>query len=719
MNRSSIVSPLVAACFVACCFAMSCRAEETDGFQILVWQYKTDAQQDLSLYRDVNLNGFHIDRGEGKGHLAAWAATENIPYYVDHAAGKGIFHLTPRSGLETIARDGSRSSRPWSFSDPKTLEEIGRRLDANVPPVASGPVVAIALDDEVSLGTFNSPLEVDFSDASLNEFRLWLPTQYPNSATMERAWSLADGQLANPATYEEVRSQIGNLPPSRWRLAPWIDFRTFMDEQQSNAFAKAVEHTNRLAPGVPAGVVGGQQPSAYGGFDYAKLRHSLQFIESYDIGASNEILHSFWSQSPRKPRMQTYFASGDLQTDEWFLWYYLAHGCRGVIAWPDMKGKPWFEDGEVHPHIQALAPTFKAVQDKAFDVLADPQTTPIFSPIAVLYSHPSVQVGWAIDASAHGKTWPRRSSSLDNSCLSSGKNRVAWTRLLEDLGHQPRIIDTQELVDGWLQAHGFRVLVLPQCFALSERECNAIAEFVEQGGAVIADYGTAVTDEHGTGYDRSPLDRLFGIDRTSNGGATDKGNGGATDKGWFAGDRYELNGEKYNQPFAKRFGVDPLTAEGELRPVENSVSETVGVTKTGRGSAVFANASPTGYYDFAQRAGRFGDQWRRLVGNFLTANDVQPAVDYRRIDGLQYGVELLRYRVGSDREIWAFVPNPTRQAAVDGAGSGLRLPSKPVEVAIKKPRNLLQIKELKTHKTSKNTILVPPSQAVFLEVSTE
>ena len=668
------------------------------GFQVLVWQYKTDAIRDRSMYERVNIDGFHIDYGEGQKSRADWAAENGKPYYVDHAAGKGILHLTPRSGLDEIARDGSRSPRPWSVFDPATLDELRSRLDRNVPPVANGPVVAIALDDEVSLGTFNSPLEVDFSEAAVRAFRQFVRSEYPSEAALRNAWgSHGDGEI-EPATYEEVRRQLTDLPPNRWRLAPWMDFRAFMDSRQSDVFGELVRHTNGLAPGVPAGVVGGQQPSTYGGFDYSKLRHSLQFIESYDIGGTNEILHSFWSSAPRKPRMQTYFAAGNLRADQWFLWYYLAHGCRGVIVWPDRGGKLWFDGGQVDPHVEALADTFAAVRDDRLSVLVDKATEPLFSPIAVLYSHPSVQVGWAIDASAHGKTWPRRSSSLDNRCLSSGKNRIAWTRLLEDLGHQPRIVDPVELVDGLLERDEFKVLVLPQAFALSRSECDAIRRFADAGGTVIADYGTAIVDEHGTGYERSPLDELFGIDRS-------------TDRGWFDGVRYEIDGERYQRPFAERLSSASLTDDGSFRPIEASVDATIVKTRVGSGEANFLNTSPTGYYDSKLRSGDFGKRWRLLIGETLSRRGAEPAVNFRRVDGRTGGVELLRYRNG-DREVWVFVPNPTRQAAVDGAGSGLALEPGPIEVELGENG---PFRNLRTGEVVGSRLQIPATEAVAIE----
>ena len=268
------------------------------GFAILVWQYKTDAMNDAGLYDSVGLTGWHIDRGRGKKQRADWGLVNRRPFYIDHAAGKGILHLTPSSGLNTIAKDGTPSMRPHSFFQAPTLQELKDQLDENLPEVVNSATVAIALDDEVSLGTINSPLEVDYSTESLTTFQGWLRKNHVSQQALQVAWPDADPTGYQPVPYESVRQQIASLPPRKWRLAPWMDFRTFQDESFSNAIAEATRHAITLAKGTPVGVVGAQQPSAYGGFDYSRLRHAMQFIEAYDIGGTNEILHSFWNTLP-------------------------------------------------------------------------------------------------------------------------------------------------------------------------------------------------------------------------------------------------------------------------------------------------------------------------------------------------------------------------------------------------------------------------------------
>ena len=686
--------------------------DDVIGFSILVWQYKTNGMQDAKLYEQANLRGWHIDRGQGREADVKFSKERRWPYYVDHAAGKGVLHLTPNSGLNTIATDGTKSARPWSFVDPKTVVELEANLKANVPAVGRGPALAIAMDDEVSMGTFNSPLEVDYSPASLELFRRWVKATYGRQDQLQAAWGLLGERESSiePVTYEAVRSQITSLPPSQWRLAPWLDFRSYMDRQQAAMFAHVVSVTNRLAPGVPAGVVGGQQPSAYGGFDYSQLRHATQWMEAYDIGGTNELLRSFWSEPPRRGRMQTYFASGNAAVDKWFLWYYLAHGCRAVIAWPDMGDKAWFDNGKLNPHIATLAPTFNDVQAKELSVLTHPNTRSLFSPIAVLYSHPSVQVGWAIDASTHGKTWPRRSSSLDNGCLSSGQNRVAWTRLLEDLGHQARMVDSRDLIGGILDRESIRVLVLPQAFAMSERECEVIERFVKRGGHVIADYAPAMTDEHGTGYAVRPLDEMFGIQR-------------GAEQGWFDGKRrYELDGERYQSPLGERLPKEGCQLEFGMPVVERDLTGVRFENKYGEGATLYMNLSPTAYADNAIRASEFGEMWRSWVGDFLGEANVSEPVRVSRLDGAVSGVELLRYAAdGGQTEVWAIVANPTRQAAIDGPGSGVALANKPIELELKWDRDCKSLRDLRLGKSLSTEgpirLTLPADEAIILQAA--
>lgn len=641
-----------------------------DRFWILPWQYKTNARKQLDLYKQLHLSGWHIDRGRGRSGDARWATDNQMAYYVDHAAGKGWLHLTPRMGRDRLPDDGRLAARPVPLLAQKTIAELTAQLDQNLPEIASPMLLAVSLDDEISLGTFNSPQEVDAGPLSVAVYRRWLQAQYGSLDRLNAQWEsdYRDWSEIEPSGFEAVREghRRGNFPD--WNLSRWIDWRSYMDSQFAAVLARLTQYAQQAGIEVPIGVVGGQQPAPFGGYDYAKLRHAVGWMEAYDIGGTNELLRSFWHEAPRRPIVQTYFARGQVTQDRWFLWYYLLHGNGGVIAWPDRGGQPWFRDGQIDPTIARLGPTFAEVQSEAFRIFSDPQATLQTDPIAILYSHPSVQASWVTDVVTHGKTWPRRSSSLDNQCQSAGKNRVAWAKLLEDCGFQARFVSADEVAAGVLQRDDFAVCILPRAMALSDRECEALARFTRGGGTLLADHWTAVLDPRGKGRPRGGLDGIFGIERDFGAGA-------------FDGKRItEIDGEKYRRPFAERLADDAKRARSGLGIVELGTRDSEGKqseihTSYGAGTAVYLNHSPVAYYDSDFRTGASGEAWRAMLRRHLTAAGLGPRVELQVEGRPAVMVEALRWRRG-DQQVVGVIGNPTRQAAIDGAGSAGVWPEK-------------------------------------------
>jgi len=694
-----------------------------DRYWILLWQYKTAARKDIGLYRKLGVGGWHIDRGEGRADDVRWAVEQSLPYYVDHAAGKGILHLTPSSGRDALPADGQLGPRPASLLRADTIAQLTARLDANLPEVRSPALLAVALDDETSLGTFNSPFEVDTSPVSLAGFRLWLRARYGSLQALNAQWatSFSNWSEIQPVGFGELRRQHTTAQFESWNLSRWIDWRAYMDTQFALVNARLVTYAHQQAIGAPVGIVGGQQPSPYGGYDYDKLRLALDWIESYDIGGTNEILRSFWSEPPRRPIVQTYFSSGDLAQDRWFLWYYLLHGNAGAIVWPDRHGKPWFQDGQIDPHIQQLAPTFRAVQAPAVRVFADPASQLLTDKIAVLYSHPSVQASWVSDVATHGGTWPRRLSGLDNTSQSAGKNRVAWMKLLEDCGYQAKLISDSQLVANELQNGQYKALILPRAMALSDLHCQAIRRFVDAGGTVIADYWTAVLDEHGKGRRAGGLDDLFGVQRDWRAGA-------------FEGNTLsEIDGEKFQRPFLERLPQKALTDTAGRMIVERGTratgstqatgaptsQQTMFVKRQGSGRAVYLNLSPVAYYDNGFRTGPVADSWRDLIGDQLRQAGLQRRFS-ASIDGRPAAMVEALFWENAGRTFVGVIGNPSRQAATDGAGLAARWDQPPATLTLHFPAHIGSIRDVRNDKTViGSTIEVPrwqPSEGVVLEL---
>jgi len=242
--------------------------------------------------REFGFNGGFTDRGEGP---LDWLERWNLRFYNDHTAGKGDLHLRgsenksnfqPDQRNPRAIRHGTDGPRPIDAGLRRRLRD---RVAASIAPLrASRLRVAYALDDEISWGAFVTPLpwRINGDDAA---YEHWLDTYYggraPQAALVTPDFAL--GQLDH---------RLGQLD-----FSPLLDRLSYQDSVWANLIRELVEHANRIDPETPCGFVGGQAPSTWGGYDYAKLAKAIQFIEAYDLGSAQAILRSFnpgnaWAQ---------------------------------------------------------------------------------------------------------------------------------------------------------------------------------------------------------------------------------------------------------------------------------------------------------------------------------------------------------------------------------------------------------------------------------------
>lgn len=590
-----------------------------EKFWILVWPYGTDLRRDYELWRGLGVNGFEIDHGKGKWDTVAFAREKDFPYYAGHAAGKGILHLTGKGKAAVVGRKGV-IARPNSLAAPQVVHELKRRMTVNMTVTGSGPVLAHALDDEISLGSFTNPADVDA--LAIPEFREWLEVEYGSMQALNAQWEtdFEDFGGVLPMGFEGLRRTRLKMPWHTWNLSPWLDFRRFMDRHFARVLRELVDHGRQLDPDAPVGIVGGQVPGPWGGYDYALLSRAVQWLEAYDNLAVNELVRS-WFHGRGKPHMLTFFPSGDPRHDEWFLWYHLCHGARGVIVWPEKI----FAEGAFRPEFRYLANIFSGVNNSRTGVLMSRQARIEPDPIGIYYSQSSLAAGWVLDAMAHGDTWPKRLSSIDTFNQSMGVLRQVWCETLEDLGFQYDFVSGRDVrEEGAAALDRFRVLILPQVMSLSAREAEALHAFVERGGVLVTDALPGVMDGHGRMLRSGALDGLFGVRRNLRAGL-------------LGGDCLSaVDGERYAEPFPERLECleDSLhhqglaVAERGLAAAGSSVDgPDVAVTRAvGVGQTWYLNLAPHGYLDPEYRTSAQGGAWRNVVRACLRSAGLQPRV---------------------------------------------------------------------------------------------
>lgn len=132
------------------------------------------------------MRGFHIDRKNAD--LQSFANKSKWPFYVDHAASKGFLHLRDnvRKQLsdEQLKNKKDVIIRPNSLVDPQTIETMKRHLADNVSSAKGSSVVGYAFDNEISLGSFCTPVEVDGHLLSIAAFQKWLEKSYRKIETL-------------------------------------------------------------------------------------------------------------------------------------------------------------------------------------------------------------------------------------------------------------------------------------------------------------------------------------------------------------------------------------------------------------------------------------------------------------------------------------------------------------------------------------------------------
>jgi len=180
----------------------------------------------------------------------------------------------------------------------------------------------------------------------------------------------------------------------------------------------------------------------------------------------------------------------------------------------------------------------------------------------------------------------------------------AFQVALQDLIVNPHFITAEELIGGWLQEHGTRLLVLPGVNSLSDAEAASIRTFVEGGGTVVADIRPGARLPNGTPREQPALDEVFGV-------TTDPEATGRRVRGQLTG--RALSPDATLMDFGLALAdprIKPLTAKpfGSLDGTPALL-----VNLFGRGRAVLFNASFASQATYRTEGGEVWRPWHEVM----------------------------------------------------------------------------------------------------------
>ncbi len=612
---------------------------------------------------DHGYNGAFIDRdnvGDGKSRTGKldWINQFKLRFYVDHLAAKGFLHLwdggAMKAHVNQLHGNGVRI-KPLNAAMRETLQGfIKRHISAVISSPNRG---AYALDDEVSWGHFVHPTMWRVTDDA-DAYPKWLREIYGPDAPKRDNW----------ITYNDIQGKLKTWSIATFDASQLMDQWTFNDSVWCNFLGDLVEYANSVDPATPCGFVGGQCPNAFGGYDYARLMRKVQFIESYNIGSSQAIIRSF-NPGNGLPAVTTHFHRAAADTI-WQTWYYLAHGNRGFIGWVEK----WFDGKTAKPWHDEVAPTFLEANNKIGPLMSGAQW--IHDGVAIYYSHPSIQLGWIMDAEAHGKTWVNRNG--DDRIGSSHQVRKAWENMLRDSGIQYNWISYVDVIQNGIPKE-YKVLILPHCLALSDAEARRIREFCQAGGTVIADYMPGLWDQHGRGRKNGgALDDMFGVKHDPGMRAADVFGG----RLWCELDQEANFGWKTYQQFLTNKNTCIKDASGFDKAVRNM--EVSKVSKFGSGTAVLMNLSPQWYN--AYRAAGAAEAAKRDVFMKHVLAAVKPRMRIKDAGNREHGYEITYWKKDG-RTILFVCSNPeiTGNELGGGNSAGLKTDTIPITLEFAAP----------------------------------
>ncbi len=605
-------------------------------------------------------NGAFVNRsdtgiGDSPTGRLDWIDQFHLRFYVDHTASKGYLHLWDGDEmlphLAAVHGNGVRTP-PVNDAMRQTLEGVIRR---SIDGVKRSPNrAAYALDDEISWGHFIHPCMWCITDDK-TAYAKWLGEIYGPNAPKRDRW----------VTYEDIRPKLEGWRLRDFDASPLMDQWSFNDSYWNNFIGDLVEYANGVDPHTPCGFVGGQCPNAFGGYDYAKLMRKVQFLEAYNRGSSQAIIRSFNPQGAI-PAVTTHFHRSP-EDDTWQTWYYLAHGNRGFIGW--VEG--WFDGDRPKPWHDQVAPTYLEAANKIGPLLARAEW--IHDGVAVYYSHPSIQLGWILDAAAHGKTWTNRNG--DERLGASHMVRRAWENMLRDSGLQYNFITYADVIEHGVPRE-YKVLILPACLCLSDAEARRIDDFCRRGGTVIADYMPGLWDQHGKGRsDGGALDSMFGIHHDPSLRAADVFGGGRL---WCEVDQDANFGWKTYREFLTNQNKCLRDSSGFNKAVRKMRVATV--NHVGRGTAVMMNLSPQ-WYNAYRDAGAKESLKRETFIRYGLAAGATPWVRIKDAGETEHGYEITYWKK-EGRTIVCLVLNPEIVATETGGGNSTGLKSKTIQVTL-------------------------------------
>ncbi len=272
----------------------------------------------------------------------------------------------------------------------------------------------------------------------------------------------------------------------------------------ADQFKFVQEIVNEVDPGGLVQLSGTQAASSHNGYDYSRLNLYVGQMNPYDIDNQLEYHHNF-NPELKVSGQAGYGALGKGVLYDYYNHMFLKETGGSYIFWQASCLNP---DLRICQSGQDLKEGFDELLKRGIGRLVGSYEPDNELKIAIHFSYPSIHAAWIVD----GKIIPGDTVIITVKRLKQfNRNRDGWVKILHDAGLGFGFISYNSIEKGSLLNDGYKVLILPMSYALSDREVQQIEAFVRQGGILIADALPGIMDDHTKLRSERALSDVFGI----------------------------------------------------------------------------------------------------------------------------------------------------------------------------------------------------------------
>ena len=382
-------------------------------------------------------------------------------------------------------------------TDPVTGADSNQRIPEAVAAAQKYGAVCWAFQDERHNDADPGPP----NEEGLRRFRAYLQAQYQTLDALNASWG------STWTTWDEIKPTLTkDLTPGTKNLAPWVDFRLYVTDQEYQADKLHADQVRAaLGPDTHIGIDGFTTDGLtipYGGIDIGRLLATGVF--NFYCPYGDDLMIASMLHGP----MVKYLGWG--MGKPTYFGYPWRDAFRGQWGTFRFCGDTFFSSfGWVQPAGGWIGAGTKELREGVGKTLMGAQRQ--LSPVALLYSYPSMLT---CAASGHWVEGEKGNEHL--MWRPAGWSRDSFERELIQCGVSFGYVTDQQVVAGGLAGKKLLIIPLSMGMALSDATCAAIKQFVANGGMVVADLIPALCNEHGklreqNGHLQGGLDDLFGV----------------------------------------------------------------------------------------------------------------------------------------------------------------------------------------------------------------